>query len=237
MIYYRFNVVEYATSTAHLSNSEDLAYRRLLDLYFSSEQPIPLETQSVARRLRVGHQDLKTVLSDFFQETENGYVHEKCEHQIAQYLNRAQANKINGLKGGRKPNGLPVATESQAKRKAININNKNINNKKSPYMTKSDTDSVPYEDISNLYNEICVPKGRPEAKVLSDKRRKAIKALWNSSPHAQNIEWWREYFTSAMAIPYMASGFTGSDGRTWKGADLDYLLQERTVIKVVEYVP
>ena len=43
MIWYKFHLGDYITHTLHLSDAEDLAYRRLLDLYYMSEAPIPLE--------------------------------------------------------------------------------------------------------------------------------------------------------------------------------------------------
>ena len=45
MIWYKFYLGDYITHTNHLSDAEDLAYRRLLDLYYMSEAPIPLDTQ------------------------------------------------------------------------------------------------------------------------------------------------------------------------------------------------
>jgi len=34
MHYYQFNIGDYASHTRHLSDLEDLAYRRLLDAYY-----------------------------------------------------------------------------------------------------------------------------------------------------------------------------------------------------------
>jgi hypothetical protein len=48
------------------------------------------------------------------------------------------------------------------------------------------------------------------------------------------LDWWKAYFEAAMTIPYMAKGFSKADGTAWPGADLDYLLLEKTVTKVVE---
>jgi hypothetical protein len=94
---------------------------------------------------------------------------------------------------------------------------------------------IPVQEIMSLYNEICVPFGRPVASVLSKKRQQAVKKIWRQSEHTRNLEWWKEYFDSAMQIEYMANGFTNPDGSGWKGADFDYLLQEKTVTRVVEH--
>ena len=70
MHYYQFNIGDYKAATAHLSNEEDLAYRRLLDMYYDSEQKIPVDTQWVARRIRVEAAVVRDVLNDMFERHE-----------------------------------------------------------------------------------------------------------------------------------------------------------------------
>jgi len=53
VIWYKFHLGDYITHTTHLSDAEDLAYRRLLDLYYISEAPIPSDTAFVARKIRL----------------------------------------------------------------------------------------------------------------------------------------------------------------------------------------
>ena len=103
MHYYSFHPADYTLDTVHLDNEHDLAYRRLLDLYYTSEQPIPSETQRVSSRLRVGLQVLENVLREFFHETPNGWVQDNCERKIAQYHAKADAARENGKRGGRPP--------------------------------------------------------------------------------------------------------------------------------------
>jgi uncharacterized protein YdaU (DUF1376 family) len=47
MHYYKFNIADYRSATAHLTNEEDLAYRRLLDMYYDTEVPIPNDPKDV----------------------------------------------------------------------------------------------------------------------------------------------------------------------------------------------
>lgn len=101
MNYYGFHVGDYRSATMHLTNEEDLAYRRVLDWYYDTEKPIPLETQWVARRLRIEVKDLETVLNDFFTRTDDGWVNERCAHEIEVYHQSAEKNRANGRKGGR----------------------------------------------------------------------------------------------------------------------------------------
>jgi uncharacterized protein YdaU (DUF1376 family) len=148
MHYYPHHIGDYRSGTMHLSNEEDLAYRRLLEMYYDTEQPIPLETQWVARRLRVDTQALDSVLKDYFQRTEDGWRNPKCDLVIREYHEMADKNRRNGMKGGRpktskhaveNPVGsqsdasrMPVATHWKANQEPITNNQKPKPHKKAP---------------------------------------------------------------------------------------------------------
>lgn len=76
MHYYQFNIADYANSTQHLEPMEDLAYRRMLDLYYSKEKPLPLDVSEIARliRMRSHTECIAVVLQDFFIKSKDGYV-------------------------------------------------------------------------------------------------------------------------------------------------------------------
>jgi len=140
MHYYQFNIGDYRAATAHLSNNEDLAYRRLLDMYYDTENQIPLDTQWVAKRLRLDCEVVKTVLQDMFKLTETGWHHGRCEIVIEQYHAMAEKNRANGRLGGRKKN--PVASDSQPIAKATN-NDKPITNNHKPIKEKATVVATP----------------------------------------------------------------------------------------------
>ena len=101
MFYYPHHIGDYRSATTHLSNEEDLAYRRLLDMYYDTERPIPLDTQWVSRRIRVGADVVLLVLRDFFVETPEGWRSTRCDLEIAEYKAKAEIARSNGKKGGR----------------------------------------------------------------------------------------------------------------------------------------
>ena len=72
MHYYQFHIGDYATHTRHLNLLEDLAYRRLLDLYYLHEQPLNGCSTTVARLIGMRDHEVEvgTVLNEFFVRTE-----------------------------------------------------------------------------------------------------------------------------------------------------------------------
>jgi uncharacterized protein YdaU (DUF1376 family) len=89
MHYYKHNIGDYRRDTMHLSLLEHGVYRQLLDCYYLSEAPIPLETEQVNRRLLVRtEEEAKTVeriLNEFFCMSETGWIHIRCSREIEAY--------------------------------------------------------------------------------------------------------------------------------------------------------
>jgi len=125
MLWYKFWIGDYITHTTHLADAEDLAYRRLLDLYYMSERPIPLDTQSVARKIRLDLDITETVLEEFFDKGVDGYRHGRCDMEIGKYQHQVETNRQLGKRGGRprktesitevKPNINPIQKQIQKK--------------------------------------------------------------------------------------------------------------------------
>lgn len=126
MIWYKFHLGDYITHTTHLSDAEDLAYRRLLDLYYMSEAPIPLDTSVVARKIRLDLDITESVLVEFFEKTEEGYRNSRCDAEISKYQHQVETNRSLGKRGGRPKKTEPV-TESKPNTNPKKNKNKNIN--------------------------------------------------------------------------------------------------------------
>ena len=126
MIWYKFHLGDYITHTTHLSDAEDLAYRRLLDLYYMSEAPIPLDTAFVARKIRLDLDITESVLVEFFDKTEEGYRNARCDAEISKYQHQVETNRSLGKRGGR-PKKTESVTESKPNTNPNKNKNKNIN--------------------------------------------------------------------------------------------------------------
>jgi len=143
MHYYNFHIGDYRSSTAHLSNEEDLAYRRLLDMYYDTEKPIPTDLVWVGRRLRVAPVDIQSVLLDFFTETPDGWFNETADRNIKSYQSFLNKQTENGRKGGRpksigKPTDNPLVSQQEPKESLTN-NHKPITNNQEPVVSKKAT--------------------------------------------------------------------------------------------------
>lgn len=96
MNYYPFHLGDYAAHTGHLEAMEDLAYRRLLDLYYLREEALPVDVQATAKlvRMRSHASDVESVLNEFFTLTDAGWTHERCDEEIEKMQDKqAKARK------------------------------------------------------------------------------------------------------------------------------------------------
>ena len=86
MNYFPFHIGDYASATRHLSWDEDAAYRRLLDVYYTTEKPLPTELRAVCRLViaTTGRQReaVQIVLEEFFEPTQLGWVHHRADAEI-----------------------------------------------------------------------------------------------------------------------------------------------------------
>lgn len=83
--YYPFHLGDYATHTAHLEPMEDLAYRRMIDLYYRTEKPLPHDIEQIARLIRMkGHEaEISQVVDEFFYDCSEGWANARCDEEIA----------------------------------------------------------------------------------------------------------------------------------------------------------
>ncbi|MBM0140178.1 YdaU family protein [Pseudomonas cannabina] len=120
MNFFPFHPGDYMLRTAHLDPFEDLAYRRLIDLYYVNESPLQGNAEELSRviRLRKNADQVAAVLQEFFVEKEPGlWSHSHCDEVIDQYRLKAKQAAENGKRGGRpkktqgEPNPNPEETQ------------------------------------------------------------------------------------------------------------------------------
>lgn len=232
MHYFQFNIGDYARSTRHLSDMEDLAYRRLLDMYYENEAPIPLETHWVARRIRMDTQTVEIVLQDMFEETKEGWKHARCDAEIAEYQARVERNRANGKRGGRpktkvsKSDKNPVGSQSQPSRnpKQEPITNNHITIPKGIESSDDDT-ALSIDEVVEAWNQLAEQKNLAKiVKLTPERKRKVIARI-----REHTIEEWSD----AMSAINRSKFLCGENDRGWK-ANFDFLLQPSSFVKLLE---
>lgn len=186
MHYYQFNIGDYASHTSRLSPMEDLAYRRLIDLYYLNEQPLNGCSTDVAREVGlIEHVDsVAYVLSKFFTKEENTFKQKRIDLEIKKY----RANSKNKSKAGkasaksRKDKALSVATgveqvlNTTTTDEQLNINHKPRTNNQEPSL-KDIQKTASLEAFEMFWSGMALSKkAKPQASKLFLAKVKEFKA-------------------------------------------------------------
>lgn len=117
MYYYSHNIADFNHATRHLDRVERSIYRDLIELYYDLESAIPNDLQAICRKICARRDDepqiVEAILGEFFTLTDGCWWHERCEKEISIYRAKADANRVNGKKGGRPPKTQTEPNETQ----------------------------------------------------------------------------------------------------------------------------
>jgi uncharacterized protein YdaU (DUF1376 family) len=92
--FYPFHIGDYLSHTSHLTDEEDLAYRRMIDLYYQTEEPFT-DTAKLARKVRSSFEIVGSLLHEFFVQEDGAWHNKRADVEIAKY----KAMKDGGRKG------------------------------------------------------------------------------------------------------------------------------------------
>jgi uncharacterized protein YdaU (DUF1376 family) len=92
MHYYQFNIGDYQSHTSHLSETEDLAYRRMLDWCYLHEKPLQVDPEEISRlvRMRTHSESIAIVLQEFFVNQNEGWFSERVNKEIQHYRDKIE---------------------------------------------------------------------------------------------------------------------------------------------------
>ena len=85
MHYYQHHIGDFIKATARLSDSQTIAYLRLLWMYYDTEKPLILDTELLAFQIGTSIQDTELLLRTFFILTNEGWKQTRCEEEISSY--------------------------------------------------------------------------------------------------------------------------------------------------------
>ncbi len=173
MHYYQFNIGDYSRRTSRLSLLEDLAYRRLLDLCYLSEQPLNGCSTDVARDVGMAEcqPEVDYVLRKFFTEFDGGWVNDRASEEIEFYQSKkkmaSKAGKASGkarkLKASEQTfNDRSTNVQPTINQQPITNNHKPLTINKEPVKKKGFIKPSISELITEFSNRVTDPSQQAE---------------------------------------------------------------------------
>jgi uncharacterized protein YdaU (DUF1376 family) len=153
MHYYQLNIGDYKSHTNHLDLLEDLAYRRLLDLYYLHERPLNASVTAVARQIGMReHEDkVKLILEEFFHNSAEGWINPRADREIRHFHSKIeQASRAGKASAERRHNGrstgVPTGVQPTNKQEPITNNQKTKIQKAPAVLCPSGVDAKVWSD-------------------------------------------------------------------------------------------
>jgi uncharacterized protein YdaU (DUF1376 family) len=230
MHYYQFNIGDYASHANHLTEIEDLGFRRLLDLYYLTESPLPGDIKSVCRlvRMREFEHEISQVLAEFFVFEDGVWVNKRADEEIKAFRAKAQVARANGRKGGRpKTQSKPKANPEETQR--VNLANPEETQSKAKQEPRTINQEpiethTPYQAIVSAYEER-LPM-LPRIKVLTDSRKRHMKARWAKAvKQGKGMDYFEGFFDYVAQSEFLTTG---------SFCNLEWLMKEANFVKVIE---
>lgn len=90
--------------------------------------------------------------------------------------------------------------------------------------------NCPHQKIVDLWNET-LPE-LPQVKIVSEARKKSIRARWREDKQRQNVDWWKGFFEYIRTCSFLM-GASNSNDRAFE-LTFDWMLKPRNFVKIVE---
>lgn len=243
MYYFQFHIGDYTSSTAHLTELEDLAYRRMLDWCYVHEKSLPEAVEDIARLIRMrSHCDcIASVLREFFDRTEDGWVNRRVVREIEAFKGKSEKAR-QSAKARWDANALRSDSEGNANHKPITNNQEPLDIE--PKGSKSETSfpPCPQQEILSLWKAKLPHLAQP--RIWEGARATALRARWiqAAKPSVFNrdgygtreagLEWWASFFEYIAQDTKLSKGFE-SQGRVWR-PDLEWVVNATNFQKIVD---
>jgi uncharacterized protein YdaU (DUF1376 family) len=102
--WYPWSPARYRADTLHLTDQQDLAYRRLIDHYMETKLPIPNSEVAIARIVGMPQADVGQLIGTllpFFKKGDDGHLHHKrCDAILSDQEERAARHREKSRAGG-----------------------------------------------------------------------------------------------------------------------------------------
>ena len=241
MHFYPFNIGDYASATAHLEPLEDLAYRRLMDLYYSTEKPIPLDLDKAARLIRMRtHSDcIAVVLDDFFTKEDDGFHCDRIDVELFKFQEKSEkasqsakvrwkkAKKNQKVKASCERIANAVETQSEG-----NANQEPRTNKQEPVTKKANID---YSAVTEVYNRSLT--NASNIAKMTDDRKKLVKKFFDAFEfNIEKFESYISYINDHADCQWMFEKRPKNDGtgRNWAPLKFEYFISEKCYLNIKE---
>lgn len=257
MYHYKFHIGDYSSHTYGLSPTEDISYRRLIDIYYLKEKPPTGSFENIARDIGLAsyRPDVEYVLEKYFKQDGDTWTHRRIEADITEYqeyiVKQSERGKASGAARKAKAE-LAKKTKSRASETdqiepAFNERSTGVEPtvNREPLTDIKDTSSgddlkgansekspsCPVQQITDSYEE--TRNNLPQARVITEATKSHIRNIWKMDTKYQKLEFWIHFFNYCENNLFLSGRATGRDGAKPFKASLAWILKPANFAKII----
>lgn len=236
MHYFKRNIGDYHKKAGRLSMIEHGAYTLLIDACYDREK-FPTRDDALAWCWARSEQEIAAVdfvLARFFDLVDGVYIQSRIQDEIDDYHAKSNKNKEIAIarEAARKEKRErfehePCTNEHETppNHKPLTINQEPLNN----INISSPSENVPVQELVELFNK-SFPE-LPKVKMLTDKRRTAIRKRWLENRDKLNtLDRWEAFFKFIRESDFLM----GRSSKPWNGFCFDWLFNPSNFVKIYE---
>lgn len=179
MYYYPHHIGDFISDTARLTDSQCMAYLRLIWSYYDTEQPLENDPESLAFKIGAAPSDVSLILKHYFVLTNGFWVNNRCEKVITEYHSKADKARNSANARWSNANALRAQSERNANESLLDANREPITNNQEPID----------KDLKD------VEQDKPAKKIKSE----LDYSVWHQQPDGQIFQDWLQMRKSKRA--------------------------------------
>jgi uncharacterized protein YdaU (DUF1376 family) len=122
MHYYQHHIGDFVRDTSRLTDSQCMAYLRLIWMYYDTEKPLPDDAEGLAFQVGASDQDVRLILKHYFEIDGNLHHHKRCDKEIADYHSKKEKAAKSANARWNNPNAMRTHTERIANERVLDAN-------------------------------------------------------------------------------------------------------------------
>lgn len=227
MNYYSHHIGDFIRDTSRLSDSQSMAYLRLLWIYYETEQPIENDVDAVAFKIGANVSDVQQIFKHFFFLHDDGLWHQaRCDKEILAFRDKSEKAKKSADARWANANAMRTHTDRKAKAQVSDANQEPVTSNQEPKTKNNKTTDLDYSSWPQM----------PSDQILEDWKsvRKQKRALITQTVIN---EFGKELFR-AVAVGFTVDQcLTACITQNWQGFKAEWLQNRAQVLPMPAAAP
>jgi uncharacterized protein YdaU (DUF1376 family) len=111
MNYYQHHIGDFIRDTARLTDSQCMAYLRMIWIYYETEEPLECDASAIAFKIGANASDVHQLLKHFFFQHDGKWHNSRCDKEILEF--RSKSDKAKKSANARWSNANAMRTHSE----------------------------------------------------------------------------------------------------------------------------